>query len=65
VKMQSSNITILVKAMVGKSNASYFYLLEELLSFTNFTTNIKIIVKIIFHVEGNKIIGKKIFVFIR
>jgi hypothetical protein len=54
-----------VKAMVEKSNANYFYLLEELLSFTNFITNTKIIVKIIFHVEGNEIIEKKLFVFIR
>jgi hypothetical protein len=52
-----------VKAMVGKSSASYFYLLEELLSFTNFTTNIKIVVKIISHIEGNEIIKKKLFVF--
>ncbi len=49
--------------MVGKSGASYFYLLKELLSFTNFTTNSKVIIKIIIHVEGNEIIENKLFIF--
>jgi hypothetical protein len=52
-----------VKTMVGKSSASYFYLLEELLSFTNCTTNNKVIIKIIIHVEGNAIIKNKLFIF--
>jgi hypothetical protein len=52
-----------MKTMVGKSSASYFYLLKELLSFTNFTTNTKIVVKIVIHVEGNEIIENKLFIF--
>jgi len=56
--MGYSNIAIVVKAMVGKSSASYFYLLEKWLSFTNFTTNIKIGLKIVIRVVGNKIIKK-------
>lgn len=43
--MQSPSITILMKALSKESNASYFYFPNGLLSFINFTTTIRIVIR--------------------